>query len=400
MTNKPECGHSITPIWRTHLRPAMIALLVGTLTLSATTRAHSQDSRTPKPPSYSVLYTFAGGADGANPSDETAGRQVIFDEEGNAYATTGNGGNFGEACGTYGCGVVFKVDPRGKETVLHAFTGPTDGRYPYGTLVRDHEGNLYGTTLFGGSTYCDGGGCGTVFKLDRMGKMTTLYSFTGGVDGGGPQAGLLRTQEGTLYGTTTFGGSYGAEYGGYGVIFRLDRTGKETVLHNFAGGSDGRNPGTSLVKDEEGNLYGTAPSGGGYGQGIIFELDRSGKETVLYTFTGLADGGNPEGIVRGPDGTLYGAAPSEFGNGVIFKLDEHGKFTVLYSFTGGTDSGVPSERRCLSGAIYLAPPSLAAIRAAVAAATAAWCSSLTPQARRPCCIALPGFPTEPIPALA
>ena len=172
------------------------------------------------------------------------------------------------------------------------------------------------------------------------------------------------------------------------------------MLHSFAGGLDGANPSTSLVRDEEGDLYGTAPSGGSHGQGIIFKLDRSGKETVLYTFTGVADGGNPEGLVRGPDGTLYGAAPSESGKGVIFKLDEHGKFTVLYSFTGGTDGWLPYGTPLLVGRDLYGTTFLAAIRAPIVAATAAWCSSLTPQARRPCFIASPGSRTGTIPAPA
>src|SRR5450631_362725 len=198
-------------------------------------------------PSYEVLYTFTGGADGANPSAGGSDAGLIRDEDGNLYGTTPGGGDLSSAyCGSYGCGVVFKVDRLGKETVLHAFTGPPDGAEPLAGLVRDEEGNLYGTTLGGGSA---GFPVGTVFKLDRAGKETVLYSFTGvGADGSGPYAGVIRDEEGNLYGTTIGGGGSSACSGGCGVVFKVDRVGKETTLHAFTGPPDGAGPLAGLVR--------------------------------------------------------------------------------------------------------------------------------------------------------
>jgi uncharacterized repeat protein (TIGR03803 family) len=113
---------------------------------------------------------------------------------------------------------VFVVNPTGKETVLHAFSGGTDGAFPYGGVVRDAAGNLYGTTSAGGNTGCGGGGCGTVFKLDKQGNETVLYTFTGGTDGGTPYAGLIRDRAGILYGTAFIGGATGN-----GVVFKVSR---------------------------------------------------------------------------------------------------------------------------------------------------------------------------------
>jgi uncharacterized repeat protein (TIGR03803 family) len=166
-----------------------------------------------------------------------------------------------------------------------------DGSGPdYGTLIRDSAGNLYGTTVAGGAA----GNNGTVFKLGTAGAETVLYTFTGGADGGQPYAGLIRDRAGALYGTTFKGGiTTGTCFqGGCGVVFKLDMTGAETVLHSFTGGADGGYPNAGLVRDSAGNLYGTALEGGiitgacGVGGcGVVFKLDTSGIETVLYRFT-------------------------------------------------------------------------------------------------------------------
>src|SRR5271157_3024211 len=204
-------------------------------------------------------------------------------------------------------------------SVLYTFTGSPDGAYPIaGYLVRDAQGNLYGTTWLGGVP-CNqtGGGCGTVFKVDTTGEETVLYSFTGtGGDGaeplelGGPN--LVRDAQGNLYGTTRSGGDL-AYYGiGAGTVFKVDTSGKETVLYGFTGtGGDGATPYAGLVLDAQGNLYGTTSAGGDLaceipaGCGTVFKLDTSGKETVLYTFTG-GDGAEPEaGLVLDAQGNLY-----------------------------------------------------------------------------------------------
>jgi len=316
-------------------------------------------------PSYSVFYTFSGtGADGEFPQGD-----VIRDPEGNTYATAFNGGDL--SCNPpYGCGVVFKLDRSGKETVLYSFMGGADGAYPSTGLLRDEAGNLYGTTRGGGdvsvSACSFNPGCGVVFKLDMSGKETALYAFTGGTDGLGPSSGLVRDEAGNLYGTTVAGGNLtgdcpGLPVTGCGVLFKLDRAGEETVLHTFTGGTDGYAPYGDLLRDTRGNLYGAASNGGdvsgfcsdvvepatGFlGCGTVFKLDHTGKFSVLHTFHGADGGPFPDGwLVLDNEGNLYGMSGnggdlsgcSGLGCGVVFKVDGNGKESVLYSFTGGKD---------------------------------------------------------------
>ena len=268
-----------------------------------------------------VLYSFAGGTDGANPY-----ANVIQDRAGNLYGTTSLGG-------ADGAGVVFKVDTRGRETVLHTFTGGADGGYSYAGLIEDRAGNLYGTASGGGAA-----GVGVVFKLDSRGHYTVLYTFTGGADGAYPN-GLIQDPQGNLYGTTSGGGADGS-----GVVFKLDRRGNETVLYSFTGNADGGYPYAGVIRDWLGNLYGTTAYGGAAGSGVVFKLDRRGNETVLYSFTGGADGGYPyAGVIEDWAGNLYGTAASggTAGAGVTFKVDQRGNETVLHSFTDGSDGGYP-----------------------------------------------------------
>jgi uncharacterized repeat protein (TIGR03803 family) len=246
--------------------------------------------------------------------------------------------------------VVFEVDTTGKETVLHTFRPgrSKDGSYPTGGLVRDAKGNLYGATSAGGAT-----GNGTVFKLDKTGKETVLYSFCpmkNCADGASPNGDLVRDPSGNLYGTTTTGGYYS-----YGVVFKVSETGKETVLYTFTGGADGGEPAAGLVRDAAGNLYGTTPESSP-GAGVVFKVSETGKETVLYTFTGGADGSIPRArLVRDSAGNLYGT--TFYGGshyGVVFKLDTTGKETVLYTFTGGADGRNPEAGlvRDAAGSLY------------------------------------------------
>lgn len=167
---------------------------------------------------------------------------------------------------------MFKVDSKGNETVLYRFTDGADGGFPVGRLLRDAAGNLYGTASGGGNFGCfNGAGCGVVFKLDTILRETVLYTFSGGVDGEYPYAGLVRDFSGNLYGTTLDGGS-----AGWGVVFKLDTMGAETVLHSFGGGSDGAYPPGNLLRDSAGNLYGVAGGGGNLscqgGCGTVFEV--------------------------------------------------------------------------------------------------------------------------------
>jgi uncharacterized repeat protein (TIGR03803 family) len=277
-----------------------------------------------------VLYSFCkriNCADGAIPL-----ASLLRDKAGNLYSTTSVGG-------TSGNGVVFMLDTSRKETVLHRFAGdPSDGAYPQAGLIRDAAGNLYGTTTWGGSF-----GDGVVYKLDKAGKETVLYVFTGAIDGGDPQYGsLVRDAAGNLYGTTYTGGAFSCGSDGCGTVFKVDKARQETVFHNFSG-RDGQTY-AGLIRDTAGNLYGTTDFGGPTQNGAVFKLDLTGTETILYSFTGGTDGGFPfAGLVRDAAGNLYGTtqAGGASGWGVVFKLDTTNTETVLYSFTGGSDGGSP-----------------------------------------------------------
>jgi uncharacterized repeat protein (TIGR03803 family) len=288
---------------------------------------------------YKVLRSF-GGPKGGFP-----GAGVIRDTEGNLYGTTYRGGTSNQ-------GVVFKLSPTGKETVLHNFTGGADGGSPVGGVIRDASGNLYGTTGFGGDLNCpygNGPGCGTVFKLDPTGKETVLYSFKGRTDGSLPHAGVIQDAKGNLYGTTS--GNFGKD--GFGTVFKVSQAGKESVLYRFAAGTDGREPLAGLIRDAQGNLYGTTAAGGtsgcDVGCGTVFKLSPTGKETVLYRFTGGTDGSSPDaGVIQDAQGNLYGttadgggSSSCEVGCGTVFKLDPTGKETLLHIFTAGTDGAGP-----------------------------------------------------------
>ena len=223
------------------------ASLIAALAISVQLPAQEQEEKAPKPPTYSVLYTFTGGADGAAP----LGGDLILDPEGNLYGTTALGGDLScPAANPPGCGVVFKLDRAGKQSVLHTFTGGADGKAPFQGVVRDAEGNLYGTANQGG-TY----GAGVVFKLNKAGDETILYTFTGGADGGCPY-GLLRDDSGNIFGAAECGGAAGA-----GAVFKLDRAGKQVWLHSFEG-RNGYISYAGLLRDAAGTLFGTTLNGG------------------------------------------------------------------------------------------------------------------------------------------
>jgi uncharacterized repeat protein (TIGR03803 family) len=297
---------------------------------------------------YSVLYSFPGKPTGSFPT------ALIRDSAGNLYGTT-------QWDGKLAWGTVFKVSPTGAETTLYTFMGMADGGNPEAGLVMDSAGNLYGTTYQGGEVLACGqvaAGCGVVFKLDTAGKETPLYTFTGGTDGANPSAGLITDASGNFYGTTVYGGDYNN-----GTVFKIDTTGKETVLHSFTGTTDGGNPKAGLVLDQVGNLYGTAQVGGTYLKGTAFKLGADGEETVLHSFSGSPDGAYPvAGLVMDTAGNFYGTTFQggtasgcySAGCGVVFKLDSSNNETVLYSFTGGTDGANPESPVVLdsSGNLY------------------------------------------------
>jgi uncharacterized repeat protein (TIGR03803 family) len=268
-----------------------VAVACWLISLVATQLAQAQTT-------HIVLHRFASGSDGKNPS---AG--LYQDPQGTLYGTTVGGGT------TSNAGIVYKLNPAtGFETVLYRFTGWIDGAYPAASLIGDAAGNLYGTTESGGDVgACNGSGisgCGAVFKLDQAGKETVLYRFTGTPNGDDPQANVIRDATGNLYGTTFYGGSVGQ-----GIAFKVDTTGKETVLHQFSDTPDGSMPLAGLILDAAGNLYGTTMAGGEFFWGEIFRLDKSikRKKTTLYSFTGGADGARPQAaLIRDPEGNFYG----------------------------------------------------------------------------------------------
>lgn len=286
--------------------------------------------------SEKVLHSFKSGTDGANPY-----AALMSDTDGNFYGTTGWGGE-----GDYG--TIFRLAANGGETVLYAFNGGTDGGNPFAGLISDKMGNLYGTTFDGGMLPSRAGpasapsgftGDGTVFKLSPRGTETVLYTFTGGNDGGGPSAGLRSDKSGKLVGITDFGGTYGE-----GTVFSIAPDGTETVLYAFTGGMDGSAPEAGLISDKKGNLYGTTIAGGANGYGVVFELAPDGSETVLHAFAGGSDGASPvSNLIFDRTGNLYGttSAGGSDNAGTIFRIATDRSETVIHTFTGGSDGAIP-----------------------------------------------------------
>ena len=249
---------------------------------------------------------------------------LLMGNNGNLYGTTAFDG-------TNHDGTVFKIATNGKETILYSFKCGTDGVYPKAGLVMDSTGSLYGTTSEGGTS-----DAGTVFKITPAGKKITLYDFKGGSDGADPEGRLVMGRNGNFYGTTSSGGN------GNGTVFEITTNGKESILYRFKGdtnNSDGSAPEAGLVWGLNGNLYGTTSQGGPDGLGTIFMISPTGKERILYSFKGDTDGASPEGpLLMGPNGNFYGTA-SQGGTsdaGTVFKITPTGKIRILYSFKGGT----------------------------------------------------------------
>jgi uncharacterized repeat protein (TIGR03803 family) len=271
---------------------------------------------------FRILYNFMGKADGGNPHGS-----LLRDAQGNFYGTTVQGG-------ASGYGVVFRLSSDGIETPLYSFSGDADGAYVYGGLVQDKTGDLFGVTTLGGP-YDEG----EVFKLTPGGKLAVLHAFEGRPDGSTPVDGLIMDKAENLFGTTPYGGY------GDGTIFKLAPDGTETILHNFADGeNDGAYAYGGVTMDGKGNLYGTTMDGGWgglqQGPGIIYKLGARGKFSVLFHFDAGAHGGYPTAApTLDANGNLYGTtiAGGDFGTGILYKLAPDGSFTVLHSFGGSGD---------------------------------------------------------------
>jgi uncharacterized repeat protein (TIGR03803 family) len=298
-------------------KAASTALTLAILLVFGSVTAPSAHAQT-----FTDLYNFTGGHDGGSPY---AG--LIRDAAGNLYGTT-----YWNGIG--GWGTVFKVDPTGTETVLYNFTGLADGANPSASVIRDAAGNLYGTTYAGGAF-----NWGVVFKLDPTGTETVLHSFAGGVaDGCTSLQGLVQDKTGNLYGTTEQCGATG-----HGVVFQVTPAGKETVLHNFAGGTtDGAYPVLGSLLLANGTLYGVTEEGGASGQGVVYKLSKSGFK-VLHSFAGgTTDGCFPYGsVVADKNGNGYGTTQmcGSSGDGVVWKISSKGTETVLHSFDGADGMG-------------------------------------------------------------
>jgi uncharacterized repeat protein (TIGR03803 family) len=282
-------------------------------------------------------FGFAGSGDGYDPE------VALLNVNGTLYGTTTYGGASGSGCYGTGCGTVFKVGPGG-ETVLHSFTG-SDGLFPVAKLI-NVNGTLYGTTFDGGTN-----NTGTVFSITQSGQLNTIYSFgsSTGADGQNPHAALINVN-GTLYGTTNYGGT-----SGNGTVFSITTTGQETVLYSFGTGSDGSSPLADLI-NVNGVLYGTTTDGGTYGGGTVFSVTTSGSEKVLHSFTFRGtDGTFPEQGLTNVNGTLCGttAYGGTSDNGTVFAMDLSGHEKVLYSFAGSPDGSLPSATLLnLKGTLY------------------------------------------------
>jgi uncharacterized repeat protein (TIGR03803 family) len=264
------------------------------------------------------LYSFSF-SDGETP---TAG--LAQGTDGNFYGTTFEGG------ANLGYGTVFQIGTNGAFNSLYSFTNGIDGANPYAGLTQGANGAFYGTTVNGGTN--NNGG---VFEITSTGALTSLYSFTNGVDGSQPYAALALASDGLFYGTTYFGGSNHD-----GVIFQMSSTGTLTPLHSFTSASDGANPLGQLLATTHSILYGTAFAGGSNGAGTVFSITIGGGFSVLHSFTGGIDGANPAaGLALGSDGNLYGTTyrGGPNGNGGIFKITPQGALTSLYLFSGGND---------------------------------------------------------------
>ena len=260
---------------------------------------------------------------------------LVQGADGTFYGTTVFGG-FIHGCQGLGCGTVFKITPSGALTSLYSFCRQSpcvDGEYPSSGLTIGADGNLYGTTVEGG----DYGG-GEVYKITPSGVLTTLHSFGLVPDGEGPESNLIVGTDGNFYGTTYAGGA-----SNYGAVFKMTPAGETTILYNFTGGADGALPYANPIQASDGNLYGTTIQGGtstycGRGCGTIYKLTLAGTLTVLYNFCTdfeCSDGVLPgAALLQASDGNFYGTteAGGDMGAGAFFRVTSDGTYTSLFSF--------------------------------------------------------------------
>jgi uncharacterized repeat protein (TIGR03803 family) len=270
-----------------------------------------------------AIYSFcslSGCADGQRPWSS-----LVLGTDGNLYGTTFFGAY-------YDAGTIFKMTIGGKLTTIYSFCpaggGCTDGEYPVG-LVQASNGNFYGAASNGGAH-----GVGSIFEISAAGKLKTLYSFCSDSncsDGSEPSSGPMQASNGNLYGTTFYGGAQA-----YGTVYQITAAGQFKTLYSFCAQTncaDGSYPFGSLIQAADGNLYGTTNNGGASESGTVFEITTNGQLTTLYSFDGIAGGYPLSAPVQASDGNLYGVTSTNgSGGGTIYEITSAGVFNPLDSF--------------------------------------------------------------------
>jgi uncharacterized repeat protein (TIGR03803 family) len=291
-----------------------------------------------------MLTTIASfnGTNGANPS---AG--LIVGTNGLLYGTAQYGGandvDFG------GDGVVFKATTNGVVSVVYSFANGNDGANPAAAVLQAKDGNFYGTTPYGGADFS-----GTVFKLTAAGVLTTLHAFTGGADGGVPNAPVIQGRDGNFYGTTAYGGTNDVADGGDGTVYKITGAGVFTRLVSF-NNTNGSDPEAALVQGNDGGLYGTTAYGGLYGDGVLFRVTTNGVFTNLLFFNGVNGAQSLAALALGSDGQLYGTTSASGlngvagGNGTVFRSDTNGALASLYRFGDAVPTGATPLARLVAG---------------------------------------------------
>ena len=255
---------------------------------------------------------------------------LILASDGNYYGTTLVGG-------AHGYGTVFRLTGPAVQTIYNFCSLPNcaDGATVWGSLVQGQDGSLYGTTVYGGlNPSCEyAGGCGTVFRLTLDGTLATLWNFDAKISGF-PYSGLLLGKDGNFYGTSSYTGQND------GTIFKITPEGALTVLHQFScitDCADGSDPQSNLVQDSTGMIYGTTAGGGNNNSGVVFKITSDGTFTRLYAFcaqTNCSDGAKPNGVILASNGNLYGTTYSGGNNydGTVFAMTRTGQIKILYKF--------------------------------------------------------------------
>ena len=298
-----------------------------------------------------TLHSFSGGLDGS-----TSWAKLIQAGDGNLYGTTTQGGS-------QGAGTVFQITTAGAVTTLYSFGSDpsgTDGGFPYCGLVQASDGGLYGTTAHGGANsngtvfqISTGGAYSSLFSFSPLtATSTTSGNYYTNADGAQPWASPIQGSDGNLYGTTVSGGATGNNYG---TAYRISLSGELTALHSFSGGVDGGRPIAGLIQASDGSFYGVASVGGANGGGSIFRITADGAFSTLHSF-GKKDGTGPvAALMQATDGNLYGTTSQggSHGSGTIFRITIGGALTTLYNFGAVDRNGFNSDGaspKCLNQA--------------------------------------------------